>query len=310
VRFLCEALPRKGEVQTMPEPTLLNGAYRLLRSVDAGATARVYLAEEVATGAMVAVKVLRKELADEPEFVSRFEREATLLQQLDHPNLVKLIELVHGPEGMFLLLEWAEGTRLDQLLREQGPFASDDALSVLRQLADALGALHAAGIVHRDLKPENLMVEKTAWGYRARLLDLGIARFADPARAAATFQTLQGLIAGTPTYLSPEQILARPATPACDVYAFGVLAFVVLTGKPPFEDPTQLGLMQKHLDLPAPRLKPRDPALARHPIVKLVARCLEKDPADRPVDGAALLAALSDLPAPSARRSWFKSKKG
>ena len=293
----------------MPEPTLLNGAYRLLRAVDSGATARVYLAEEVATGARVAVKLLRTELSSEPEFVSRFEREATLLEPLDHPNLVKLIKLVHGPEGLFLLLEWAEGKRLDHLLRDEGPFSGADALSVLRQLADALSALHAAGIVHRDLKPENLMVEKTAWGYRVRRLDLGIARFADPARAAATFQTLQGLVAGTPTYLSPEQILAGPATPACDVYAFGVLAFVVLCGKPPFEAPTQLGLMQKHLDLAAPKLKPRDPALARHPIVKLIARCLEKDPADRPVDGAALLTALSDAPPEPAPRSWFKSKK-
>jgi serine/threonine-protein kinase len=277
---------------TMPEPTLLNGTYRLLRSVDAGATARVYLAEEVATGTKVAVKLLRRELMSQPEFVSRFEREAMLLSQLNHPNLVRLIRLVNAPEGLFLLLEWVEGQRLDHFIHQQGPLTGHDALRVLTQIARALGALHRAGIVHRDLKPENVMIEQKPRGLTARLLDLGIARFADPSRAESTFQTLQGQVAGTPTYLSPEQILAKPAAPTADVYAFGVLAYFVLSGHPPFEDPSQLGLMQKHLSTKPKALVPIDKHLARHPIVALVMRCLKKSETDRPPDGAALVTAL------------------
>lgn len=291
------------------QPTILEGAYRLLKPAGSGGTAKVYQAEDTKTGQKVAVKVLRKELASHADFVARFHREAALLAQVRHPNLVHLIRFADAPEGMLLVLEWIEGIRLDVRLKES-PVLGVEALRILVHVAEALAALHQQGVVHRDLKPENIILENRSDGPFARLLDLGIARPSDAKLANKGFVTLQGQVAGTPTYLSPEQILARPATTRADVYTFGVLAYVLVTGKPPFHSENSYALLQDHLNSPAPTPVPLDPSLAKHAVLGLIRRCLEKAPEDRPQDGQALVAALTGRSlAPTDKRKWWSLSK-
>lgn len=287
-----------------PAPVILDGAYRLLRAAGTGGTARVFQAEDTKTGQKVAVKVLRKELADQQDFVARFQREATLLRQLNHPNLVHFIRLEAAPEGLLLILDWVEGQRLDELVK-QGKLSTPHALSVLGQVASALAGLHTAGIVHRDLKPENVMVDLGADPPTARLLDLGIARFADPKKAAKAFVTVQGSVTGTPTYLSPEQITDKPASPQSDIYSFGVMGYLLLQGRPPFKAANDFMMMQMHLHEPAPRLQPTDPALANSPVVDVLAQCLEKAPNKRPANGMELQALLERQPGAQPKKKWW-----
>jgi len=277
-------------------PTILDGRYRLVKTAGTGGTANVYLAESTTTGEKVAVKVLKKALVQQDDMPGRFQRQAKLLQAVPHPNIVKLIEFVDAPEGWLLLMQWAEGERLDRLTLNP-----EETKTVLAQLASALAAVHAAGIVHRDLKPENIVVSRTPV-FHAWLLDLGIARFTDSTQAAADFMTRQGQGAGTPAFISPEQIQGQDPDPRSDVYSFGAMAYRLLSGRPPFEGPNDFTVLNKHLsEKPAP-LKVTDPSLAG--VEALVLQCLEKKPSARPADGAALYAALTAPVGPAKKRWW------
>jgi serine/threonine-protein kinase len=156
---------------------ILNGRFRLLKAAAKGGTANVYLAEEVATGKKVAVKVMKKDLPEVHDMMKRFAREASVMSKLKHPNIVGLVHFEQAPEGLLLLTDWVDGTRLDALLGAKA-LPTQVALSLLKQLAAALAAIHATGVIHRDLKPENIVVTKEGV---LKLLDFGIARFASPA---------------------------------------------------------------------------------------------------------------------------------
>jgi serine/threonine protein kinase, bacterial len=290
------------------DPLILDGRYRLLRPAGTGGTSNVFQAEDTHTGMLVAVKVLKQALARDAEMVQRFEREAALLASIDHPNVVHLIHFEAAPEGVILILDWVEGRRLDEEL-EAAPLDGPRALHLLQQLAQALAAVHAAGVVHRDLKPENVMLEEQDGQEVVRLLDFGIARFKDnPALAKGTFVTLAGKVAGTPAYMSPEQAEGQPATPATDVYTFGVLAHRALSGKLPFTGPGDFDYIEQHLRQRPPPLVPLDNALAGKAVLDVVARCLEKRPTRRPRDGLALAEALEKAISQGIRpasKSWF-----
>jgi serine/threonine-protein kinase len=275
----------------MPEIFILDGQYRLVRPVGTGATAKVFLAEDVTTGARVAVKVLRRELLSDAGMKARFQREAALLWQLEHPGIVKLHRFEDRPtEGMLLVLEWVEGTRLDVLLQQHG-LEGLQAVELFTALASALGALHQAGIAHRDVKPENVIVTGPAEARAVKLLDFGIARFTDPKEAALHFQTGANQVGGTPSYVSPEQAMGQPATAASDVYSLGVVAYLVLSAHLPFTG-KHFDVLSAHLNDEPPPLVPLDPALKGHPALDVVLACLAKKPERRPADGAAVEALL------------------
>jgi serine/threonine-protein kinase len=208
---------------------ILAGRYKLIKAAGEGGTAHVYLAQEVASGRKVAVKVLKKNHPDLENMVRRFEREARLIHRLHHPNVVGLVDFVRAREGLLLLTEWVEGTRLDVLMKQK-KLRYSDALSFLRQLASALGAIHAMGVVHRDLKPENIVITHD---FVLKLLDFGIARATE--LGASEFVTSHGQVAGTPLYIAPEQAMGKATDARTDVYIFGVLAYRLLSGRHPFE---------------------------------------------------------------------------
>lgn len=284
----------------MSEQTILDGKYRLLRPAGTGGTARVYLAEDTATGERVAVKVLRRELLDDRDMKARFQREASLLWQIDHPGIVKLLKFEErAKEGLLLVLEWIDGVRLDELIaREQ--LSGAVRVELLAQLASALGAIHQNGIAHRDVKPDNAMV--TGWpdAPRVKLLDFGIARFTDPKEAALMFQTNISKVGGTPSYVSPEQAMGRAVTAASDVYSLGIVGYLLLSGELPFKG-GHFDVLSAHLNDPPPPLVPIDDALVGHPALQVVVQCLEKNPAKRPADGAAVEVLLR---APKKKGLW------
>ncbi len=262
----------------------------------------VFLAEQLSLKRLVALKVLKRDLSAQPAMSERFRREAQLLSTVDHPSVVRVIDFeTSRADGTVLVLEFAEGETLEQALRP-GPFEPARAVRVLLQLAEGLAAIHDKGIIHRDIKPHNVVLSQNARGEQARLLDFGIARLLElsddgapvpPPPGADPFLSQPGQALGTPAYVSPEQAMAAPMTPATDVYSFGVLAFRVLTGRLPFEGPGTRDFLEQHVGARPPTPE----SVAPHLVVvselcRLVMRCLEKKPEDRLPTGHELADAL------------------
>ena len=214
------------------------GKYPVIREIGKGAMGTVYEGFDPDTGEKVAIKILRAEhLADSraDSASARFEREAQATRRLRHPNIVAVHE--YGEQGRikFIAMEFLDGQELRLVMRERGRFALDDAVFVLLQLLDALGHSHQQGVVHRDIKPSNVMVMD---GLHIKVMDFGIARI-----ESAAFTQI-GTLLGTPTYMSPEQMLGEPADGRADLWAAGVMLYEMLVGRGPFAAATLFELMQ------------------------------------------------------------------
>jgi serine/threonine-protein kinase len=223
------------------------GKYPVIREIGKGAMGTVYEGFDPDTGDKVAIKILRAEhLADSraDSASARFEREAQATRRLRHPNIVAVRE--YGEQGRikFIAMEFLDGQELRLLMRERGRFALDDAVFVLLQLLDALGHSHQQGVVHRDIKPSNVMVMD---GLHIKVMDFGIARI-----ESAAFTQI-GTLLGTPTYMSPEQMLGEAADGRADLWAAGVMLYEMLVGRSPFAGATSFELMRNAATLePAP----------------------------------------------------------
>lgn len=243
----------------------------------------VYLATEVALGRVVAVKVLASALARDDRFRVRFEHEARAAAALTHPNVVQVYtvgEAAGSPPLSFIIMQYVDGTALDVVLAEHGPFPERRARRLLRDVAAALAAAHQHDLVHRDIKPSNILIERATG--RAFVADFGISVALSP-RAIGGAQPVveEGLIIGTAPYMSPEQASGDVIGPPSDVYSLGVLAYEVLSGSLPFSAHSPAGWRAAHLsDAPVP-LRERRKGISDD-IVRLVDRCLAKEPEARP----------------------------
>ncbi len=291
---------RTASVDASLEPgtLVLDGRFRVVKTLGQGGMGEVYLAEQVSLGRQVALKVLRRDLSMQPGMGERFEREAKLLSSVDHPSVVRVIDFGQSGQASCLVMELVEGETLQAVLG-QGALPPERARTILTQLARGLEAIHARGIVHRDLKPENVVLTRTPEGERARLLDFGIARLADPGENDPKLSQV-GLIIGTPEYLSPEQALGRPVDPRTDLYSLGVLGYRMLSGQSPFPGPTAQQFLAQHASQTPPPLDEKAPGLQRAPeLVSVVMACLRKDPQARPQTASAIAQAL-EAKAPAA----------
>jgi hypothetical protein len=257
---------------------VLGDRYRLVERIAVGGQGEVWRAEDTALGRPVAVKLLRGEYADSPEFRHRFRLEAQNAAALSHPGIAQVFDYDEGRDGEppYLVMEYVEGESLAATIARDAPMDPDRVLEVIGSAATALAVAHAAGLVHRDVKPGNLLVGRDG---SIKITDFGIARAVD-----AIPLTRTGMLMGTPLYLAPEQATGRQATGATDLYALGIIAFEMLTGRPPYEGPATAVLVA-HRDAPLPEL----PASVPSGVRDLVRALTAKDPATRPA-GAALVA--------------------
>src|SRR3954452_8863858 len=275
---------------TLSDPVvdrLLDGRYAVHHRLPRGGMARVYLATDTRLDRRVAVKLMHPGLAEDPDFVARFNREARSSARLSHPDIVAVYDQGEDDGQAFLVMEYVPGATLRAVLRDRGRLTPAEALAVMDHVLAALGAAHRAGLVHRDVKPENVLV--TADG-RVKVADFGLAR----AVAGATVTTDDGTLLGTAAYLAPEQVRDGVADARSDVYSAGVLLFELLTGTPPFAADTALALAYRHVtdEVPAPstRAEGIPPELDA-----LVLAATAREPEQRPIDARALHASLVSL---------------
>ena len=257
---------------------VIRGRYRLEQEIGHSGMSEVWLATDLELDRPVALKLLAPN-ADR----QRFEREARAAAALSHPNINQFFDFGEVEGRPYMVLEFLPGGTLEDQLLDDHALPDDQTVRIARDLADGLAHAHAHGLIHRDLKPANVLFDSEG---RAKIADFGIARMGN----AGTL-TEAGTVLGTAAYISPEQAAGEPAGPASDVYSFGVILFRMLTGRLPFESDQPLELVAMHRDLDPPAVEDIRPDVPPR-LESLAAAALAKNPADRPSDGAALLAEL------------------
>ncbi len=294
------------------------GPYEILAPLGVGGMGEVYRARDARLDRSVAVKVLPEELFEDRDRVARFEREAKALAALNHPGIaaVHSFEAISGRH--ILVMELVEGEGLDVRIA-RGAVPLDEALPIARQIAEALEAAHEKGIIHRDLKPANVMVGSDG---RVKLLDFGLAKALEADAATASSSdlthsptitgraTAAGVILGTAAYMSPEQARGKPADRRADIWAFGAVLYEMLTGKRLFQGETVsdvlAGVLRQPIDFDAL------PAETPPAILRLLRRCLERDPKDRIHDAADARLEIEEAlrsPAPSGARAVYPESR-
>lgn len=277
------------------------GPYRILEVLGEGASSRVYVAEHVEDGRRVALKLMLPCHGDSLTKVMRFMLELELLERLDHPNVVQLIERgTAGPANeRFAAMELLEGETLRERLHRERVLSLRDSLQIGMQLASALEAVHAAGVIHCDVKPDNLFLTPAGFGSSAhvKLFDFDAARWVDKGTGRTAAILPQGAVLGTPGYMAPEQETGARVDHRADVYAFGVVMYEMLTNAAPYGETTSFSDMvrTKLFGGPKPLRAFRHLNELPKAFDALVRRCLERDPAKRPADMTEVLGMLRDI---------------
>lgn len=273
--------------------------FRLDEVLGTGGMGTVYRAHQSSLDRDVAIKILHSELADHPDAVRRFQREARVATALDHPNVVQVLLLGQLSDGSpYLVMEHVPGRSLGRLLRQEGALPLRRALHIATQVADAVGEAHAHGIVHRDVKPENVMVVHRGDDVDfVKVLDFGIARLLWDEQTVAT---QSGVIFGTARYISPEGASGEPTDARSDVYSIGVLAYQLIAGVTPFDGSTPVTLLLQHAKDPVPDI--REQVRCPDGVADVLMKALRKRPGERFDDGKALAQALREAAAASGVR--------
>ncbi|MEP6995983.1 MAG: serine/threonine-protein kinase, partial [Acidobacteriota bacterium] len=255
--------------------------YRIIGLLGRGGMGEVYRADDLKLGQPVALKFLPREFSQNKERLERFFAEVRNARQVAHPNVCRMYDIGEYGDQHFLSMEYVDGEDLASLLKRIGRLPPDKALDIARQLCAGLAAAHERGILHRDLKPANIMVDGRG---RARLMDFGLAAIAEE---GAT----EGETSGTPAYMAPEQFAGKGSSVRSDLYALGLVFYELYTGKRAFDAVTIGGYRRKHAEdsptLPSAVLPDFDPVVER-----VILRCIEKDPQQRPSSAAQVAAAL------------------
>lgn len=268
------------------------GPYEVSDLIGRGGMGEVYLANQPSLGRQVAIKILPRHLSTDPEFLARFEREARIVANLHHPNIINVFDFGEIDGLYCMVMEYIQGQGLDGLLRERKVLPLEEAQPLITQVADALDYAHGQGIIHRDIKPSNIMlryVSNPPNRLHAILMDFGLTKLAD----SESGLTQGNDILGTLAYTAPEQITASGKVDhRADIYAFGVMCYEMLTGKQPFVERNQAALLFAHLQRPAPDPRTINPDLSPE-AASAILQALDKTPDNRPQSTGAFAAQLS-----------------
>ena len=293
-----------------PAPNVIGrevaGRYRILAKLGEGGMGAVYRAEQISLKRTVALKMLRPDVGGGSMLLRRFNAEAEAVAKLSHPNTVNIFDFGQDADGMlFIAMEFIEGRSLRAVIHAEAPLPLRRALTIASQVCASIADAHSHSIIHRDLKPDNVMLQDRGKTKDVvRVLDFGIAKLRDDTRANNQM-TQAGDMLGTPQYMAPEQIRAEQIDGRTDVYALGCMLYEMLTARLPFEAPTVMALLSKHLlETPLPPSQ-RRPDLGLPPMVDdLVMGAMAKNPAQRPPTmeqlGEHITAMLATLPADAA----------
>lgn len=252
--------------------TTLAGRYEIIQLLGRGGMGAVYKARDTELDRVVALKLIRPELARNPEILRRFKQELILARQVTHKNVIRIFDLGQSDGIKFITMDFVEGQDLRFLLQQNGKFSPDQAARIMLQICRALEAAHAEGVIHRDLKPQNIMLDANGKVY---VMDFGIAR-----SAHLPGMTQTGALIGTPEYMSPEQARGEKITASSDLFSLGVIFYELLTAKSPYPSDAALGTLWKRLQEKAKPPIEIDPTVPK-PLSDIVMKALELDPANR-----------------------------
>lgn len=264
----------------------LGGRYEILKLLGEGGMGAVYKARDIELDRVVALKVIRPELARNPEGLHRFKQELILARQVTHKNVVRIFDLGEAQGVKFITMEFVDGEDLKAILRSKQKLQSKEAIRVIAQVARALEAAHAEGVVHRDLKPHNVMVDKQG---KAAVMDFGVARSLEMQGYTQT-----GVLIGTPEYMSPEQAKGEHVDGRSDLYSLGLIFYELLTGKTPFKVDSTIGMLMKRIQerpVPPVELERDIPAT----VSDVVLKCLAVSPDQRYQSATELLLDLEAI---------------
>jgi serine/threonine-protein kinase len=275
--------PRTFDEATRPFAEAVSARYAVKRLIGHGGMGVVYLARDRRLDRLVAIKTLPPHLAKDESVRQRFLRETRTAGAMSHPNIVP----IHGADEIdghvFFVMGYVDGESLAAHVRGMGRLEADEVRRILIDVASALGHAHERGTIHRDIKAENILIDITG---RALVTDFGIARLAEAAPLTATGQML-----GTVYYSSPEQVAGDPIDHRSDLYSLGVVGFLALTGRFPFDSELASAVLVAHVNKPAPTVLSINPTVPVE-LAEVIDRCLAKEPSDRYEDAASLVAAL------------------
>ena len=263
--------------------TVLSGRYRLESKLGSGGMSTVYLARDETLQRWVAVKVMHREISDQPDQLERFRREARAVAQLSHPNVVAVIDAGEDGGYPYIVLEYVEGETLKQRIDRLGRLPVDEAAAYGIEIGRGLAAAHAQRLIHRDVKPQNVLIDTEG---RAKVTDFGIARSLESDGLTKT-----GRVLGTTDYVAPEQAMGQAVDARCDIYSLGVLLYEMLTGEVPFQADTLVGVAMKHVNERMPDVQERRPEVSSA-LAAVIERATAKEPKKRYPDIIALLADL------------------
>jgi eukaryotic-like serine/threonine-protein kinase len=282
---------------------VLGGRYEIMRLLGEGGMGSVYQARDIELDRLVALKVIRADLAGNPAMLQRFKQELILASQVTHKNVVRIYDLGEAEGIRFITMEYVDGDDLRTILKGQPKFSAEEAVAVIEQTGLALQAAHAVGVIHRDLKPQNIMRDRAG---RIVVMDFGLARLVDSAGLTQT-----GALVGTLEYMSPEQAMGSNLDQRSDIFAVGLIFYELLTGQVPYKADSAIASLMKRTSeavLPAAQLDASVPPQ----LSSIVGKCLERDPNRRYPGAADLVRDLENwrvvpgaMPAPKASASGF-----
>lgn len=277
-------------VQLSPGTTI-GSRYEIVHLLGQGGMGAVYQANDRELERQVAIKIVRSDMAANPEILRRFKQELILARQITHKNVIRIFDLGQADGFKFITMEYIEGENLQSILRRKKKMEPAEAANIMAQVCRALEAAHAEGVIHRDLKPQNIMVDKSG---RAYVMDFGIAR-----SMLSAGMTQTGALIGTPDYMSPEQAKGMSLDARSDLFSAGIIFYELLSGQTPFDADTTMGKLWKRTNEPARPLDQLDKTIPAA-LSNIVRKCLEIDPQKRYANAAELLQHIEGWQGPGA----------